>query len=601
MDPALFLTVGVMVAVLAVLVLDRVPAELAFLGALIFLMASGVVSPAEALSGFSNSGVITIGMLFIVSAAIQNTGSLNSVMNGILGYRRSRKLPPLILRLMFPVAAVSAFINNTPIVVILVPIVKRWAEKLRVPASKFLIPLSYAAIFGGMCTLIGTSTNLVVHGLMLDAGLAGYSFFELAKIGVPFAVAGTLYTAFIGSRLLPGHKDTRAMFEENKKEYIVEMKVRPECELAGRTVQEAGLRNLRGLFLIDIEREGKSLGPVSRRETILAEDRLIFVGLTGAIVDLQEIPGLVPAADEMIERDFASMRTHLVEAVISANSPILDKTVKESQFRRKYGAGIIAVHRNGERIRSKIGSIQLKAGDTLLLLAPPEFLDSFRDSQDFLLVSSIKTKAPVAWQKASLTLGIVSAMILGAVFGPSWIRIGGEPLRILQCSSVAAVLLILTRSIRWMEARKAVRTDILLMIACALGISKALTNSGLAELLARSLIDLSSAFGPAGVLMAVYFATMILTEVMTNNAAAAFLFPVALAASHQLGVDPKPMLVAVTVAASSSFATPIGYQTNLIVQGAGGYRFADYLRVGGPLSLLLFLLGGLLIPLLWSF
>jgi Trk K+ transport system NAD-binding subunit len=261
-----------------------------------------------------------------------------------------------------------------------------------------------------MCTLIGTSTNVVVHGLMIREGMRGYSLFELGMVGLPCALAGAAYMALVLPRVLPDRKDVQATVEEHKKEYVVEMKVRPGCELAGKTVQAAGLRNLKSLFLLDIERDGKSLGPISSKEIIQAEDRLIFVGVTAAIIDLQDIPGLVPAAHDMFERDFSRMRADFVEAVVSSNSPVLGKTVKEANFRVKYGAGVVAVHRNGERVNSKIGSIKLRAGDTLLLLAPQEFSESWRDSQDFYLISSIKTKAPDAQSKGWLTLCIMGLM-----------------------------------------------------------------------------------------------------------------------------------------------------------------------------------------------
>ncbi|MDP3921252.1 MAG: SLC13 family permease [Candidatus Omnitrophota bacterium] len=575
--------------------------DLILFGAMAFLMLGGVLTPAEAFAGFSNPGVLVIGLLFIVSAAIQNTGALNYLTSNVFTATGGGGLGSRLFRMIVPVSFLSAFFSNTAIVIIFVPIIKKWAEKISIPSSKLFIPLSYAAILGGMCTLIGTSTNLVVHGLMLENNFEGLSLFELTKIGVPCVVAGTLYLTCVGKNLLPDHKDMTAMVSENMKEYVVEMKVKRGCELIGKTVQEAGLRNLRGLFLIDVEREGRSVGPISSQERIDAEDRLMFVGLTSAVVELQGIPGLVAAAHEMFEKDFASMRTHLLEAVVSARSPILGNTVKECNFRAKYGAGVVAVHRNGERIVSKIGSIQLKAGDTLLLLAPPRFVDTWKDSQDFYVISNIKTIAPEAGNKAYLALGISLLMILGTALAPRFLTIGGQPVSVVHCVFAAVILMVLTRSILPLEAKQSIRWDILITIACGFSLSRALQSSGAADFIASILTQASGFIGPVGVLMLLYLTTVFFTEAVTNAAAVALTFPIAMSAATQLGVDPRPFFIAITIAASSSFATPIGYQTNLIVKAAGGYRFRDYFKVGIPLSIICFLVAAVLIPVFWRF
>ncbi len=595
------ITVAVVVGLIAALALELASADLIMFSALAVLILTGVVHPSEAFSGFSNAGVITVAVLFIVSAAIQNTGALNGFVSFFLSPSRKGGISFLLLKMMVPIAFLSAFINNTPIVVIFAPIVKKWTEKIGMSASKFLIPLSYATVLGGLCTLIGTSTNLVVHGLMIENGLKGLSLFELTKVGVPCVVVGVFYLAFLGEKLLPEKKDITAQVTERSKEYVVEMKVKKGCELVGKTVQQAGLRNLRGLFLMDIERAGKSIGPVSSREVFEAEDRLMFVGVPSAVVDLQEIPGLIPAAHEMFEKDFSKMRTHLVEAVVSSGSPVLGKTVKECEFRSKYGAGVVAVHRNGERINAKVGGIRLKAGDTLLLFTDDKFLDHWKDSQDFYLVSRIKDRPPDVQDKARFALIVVAFMILGAAIGENLPLVAGRPLDILYFAVAAAFLLVITKCIPGREARKSVRWDVLITIACAFGISKAIQNSGAGDFIAGWIGNVSQRFGPGGALAAIYIMTMIFTEILSNNAAAALAFPIALSTASHLGVDARPFVIAVTVAASAGFMTPIGYQTHLIVQGAGGYKFSDYFKVGLPLNILVAVISLLIIPRFWHF
>jgi len=591
-----YLTIGVVALMTVALALELTGADAILFGALAILMLFGIVTPSEALSGFSNKGMMTVAVLFIISRAIQNTGALEGVSKRFLTMKKDGHLSMMMLRMMMPITFMSAFLNNTPIVVMFVPVVKKWAEKLHFSGSKFLIPLSYASIFGGICTLIGTSTNLVVHGLMLDNGLGGISMFELAKIGVPCAVIGWLYLAFWGSKVLPDRKDIMEVINENRKEYVVAMAVQEGCDLIGKTIQEAGLRNLRGLYLVEIERDGKSLGPVSHDQEIQIHDHLMFAGITSAIVDLCDIHGLVP-----VEEDLHGIRQHLVEAVISSNSPVIGMTVKESAFRTKYGAGIIAVHRNGERILSKIGSIVLKAGDTLLLLAPRRFVDNWKNSADFFLVSTVKTVKPKAYHKSYLALSILVLMILAATFGKQLPTIGGQHINMLHAGFAAALLMVLTRCIRIGEARESIQWHVLITIACAFGISKALQNSGAAAAIAGGVINVVKGLGPIGVLGAIYLLTTIFTEIITNNAAAALVFPIALAAAQKMGIDPKPFFIAIAIAASASFLTPIGYQTNLIVQGPGGYKFKDYFKVGLPLNILFFIAAVIIIPMFWGF
>ena len=596
-----YFTLIVVAAMIIGLTLELAATDSLLFAALGVLMLVGIVSPDEALAGFSNQGMITIGLLFFIIHAIESTGVLDSIVQNFSGKQSSRVTSVLMLKMMVPITLLSAFVNNTPVVVIFTPIVKKWAERLNLSASKFLLPLSYATIFGGMCTLIGTSTNLVVHGLMLEHSMEGLSMFELAQIGIPCTLVGWAYLAVIGDKLLPNHKDILEVVEENRKEYVVEIKVQKNCNLIGKTIAQAGLRELKGLYLVDIERQGQSLGPVASDERINPDDHLIFAGITSAVIELYDIPGLVPVEDGVLKEDFGHIHKDLFEAVVSSNSPVLGKTVKQCNFRSKYGAAVIAVHRNGERIKSKIGSILLKPGDTLLLLATKDFTSNWKNSQDFYLISNLKSFIQKDRSKTYLALGIVTLMVLAATFGRQLPLINGEPITMLHAALGAVILLSATGCLKISEARKSIRWNVLISIACALGISNALQKSGVADSAALLVTSIVHGMGSLGALAVIYLLTAAVTEIITNAAAAALVFPIAISTAAQLNVNPKPFIIAVTIAASASFVTPIGYQTNLIVQGAGGYKFGDFVKIGLPLSVLFFITSMLIIPCVWRF
>jgi di/tricarboxylate transporter len=590
----MWLTAGVLLGILVLLAIDATGPDAIFGAALIVLLFGGVISPQEALAGFSNQGMVTVGLLFIVSQAVQNTGVFTGIAEWLFaGTGGARHTPRrgLLLRLMAPVTVLSAVLNNTPIVTIFTPVVKRWAEALGVAPSRLLIPLSYAAILGGTWTLIGTSTNLVVHGLALDRGLAGFAFFELARVGVPVAIVGYAYLALVGRRLLPDRRDTLAELETDPKQYVVELRVAASSPIAGKTIGEASLRNLPGVYLTDIERDGEHIGPVTPVDRIHAGDRLIFAGKTDGLSDVVAIPGLDPVDQETFAADQRRFRSYLVEAVVSSSSPAAGRTIREYNFRSAYGAAVVALHRNGERIDGRLGDVRLQPGDTLVLLTHPDFRRRWRASRDFYLVSNLDRMQPEARRKGPAAVAIVALMVVAAALGPVLPAIGGNRIGMFYAAAAAAVALVLLGTIAVGEARRAIRVDILITIAAAFGVSTAILNSGLADLVAGGIVGAMLPFGAVGALAAVYAATSLFTELITNNAAAALMFPIALATAERVEVAPVPFLVAVAMAASASFATPIGYQTNLIVQGAGGYRFRDFLRVGLPLNALVLVTG----------
>jgi len=581
-------TLAVVAACFGALVMSRAAIDMIMIGGVMLLLVAGVLTPAEALSGMSNEGMVTIGMLYILTSGVQETGAMTGVIARLLGRPRSVGIAQL--SLMAPVAAASAFLNNTPLVAMLIGAVSDWAKKNRIAPSKLMIPLSYAAVIGGTTTLIGTSTTLIVNGMLIkETGHQSLGMFDIAVVGVPLVCAVIAFVLLTGRWLLPDRQSAVAQLE-NSRSYIVEMLVDAISPLVGRTIEEAGLRHLPGLFLMEIERGANSLPAVSPQERLEARDRLIFTGLAESIVDLQKIKGLTPATDQVFKLRAAGERC-LVEAVVSDSCPLVGQTVREGRFRSHYNSAVIAVARNGEQLRQKIGDVKLRAGDTLMLLTHPAFVDQQRNSRDFYLVSSVANSRRPRHEKAGVALAIIAAMVVAVTLG--WTSI-------LTASMMAAAAVIITGCTNSSNARRAVNWQVLLTIAAALAIGKALEKSGAAQHIAAQITALGVG-DPWLALVAVYVITVLFTELITNNAAAALMFPIAIATAQALGVDFMPFVIAVLFAASASFATPIGYQTNLMVMGPGGYRFADYLRAGIPVSILVGILSLTLIPVFWHF
>lgn len=544
--------------------------------ALAVLLLSGVLSPSNALRGFANEGMLTIALLFIVAGAVQQSGMLNHLMMKALGSGKNPRRS--LIQMMLPVSSMSAFLNNTPIVVMFTPVIRKWCKDRNISPSKFLMPLSYAAIFGGTLTLIGTSTNLVVHGFMLEQGMEGFSMFQLAIVGLPASIIGMLYMGTIGYKLLPSRKTAEESFNESSREYLSEVLVEANSAIVGKSIEEAGLRNLQGLYLIAIFRNGERTGPVPSYHKLKAGDRLIFTGVLSTIVELQNIKGLriETGADFKLE-ELQAGSAHLVEAVVSHQSSLVNLTVKESKFRNKYDAGVVAVHRNDERIHNKIGDIALKPGDTLLLVANKDFITRGSLTRDFYVVSALEEPGIVDTKKSTMAMCTLIAMIVLASFGI---------MSMFKAALLAVITLFLTKTITFESSKKHVQFDVLLLIACAIGVGIALDQSGAATFIADHFVQLTKGAGVIGALIGVYLLTTIFTEIITNNAAAVLMFPIAFAMANQLSLDPMAFFVTVAIGASASFSTPIGYQTNLIVYGPGGYRFSDFIKVGIPLNLL---------------
>ena len=584
-----WITLSIVLGTIATLIWSRLAPDLVFVAALTALMVAGVVSPAEALVGLSNPGLATVGVLYVVAAGLVDTGAIHVLGARLMGKPSSAAAAQT--RLMLPVSGLSAFMNNTPVVAMMVPFVVDWSRRASVAVSKLMIPLSYASILGGMCTIIGTSTNLIVNGMFIDASDSdGFSFFEIGLLGLPLAVVGTLFVVIAARWMLPNRESAIARNAEGR-EYATEMLLESDSPAIGKNLEEAGLRNLPGAFLAEIERGGTVLPAVSPHVRLQAGDRLLFVGAVESVVDLMRMRGLVPAPEQLFKLDAPRAERRLFEVVISNANPIVGRTVREGRFRNRYDAVIIAVARNGTRVRGKLGDVRLRVGDTLLIESRPSFLTRQQYSKDFLLVSELRKARVPRHERGWLAMLILGAMVLTAATGL---------LSMLEAALLAAGAMLVSRCTRAGDARARVDWSVLTVIGASLGLGAAMTTSGAATAIATAWLSLTGD-NPWLALAAIYIITNLFTELVTNNAAAVLIFPLAEATAHSLGVSLYPFAAVVMIAASASFATPIGYQTNLMVYGPGGYRFADYLKIGAPLNLLLGMLAIILAPLIWPF
>ncbi|TWT54919.1 Inner membrane protein YbiR [Rubripirellula amarantea] len=586
-----WLTLSVVGVLLLALLKNLAPTDVLFVAATTILAVAGIISPEEAFAGFSNSGVLTVAFLFVVVAGLRETGVLDHVGHHVLGKAKSRG--QAFFRLSVAVMPMSALLNNTPIVAMFVPIVMDWCRRNQVSPSKLLIPLSYLTILGGTCTVIGTSTNLVVNGLMIENGLPGMGMLELGKIGVPYAIVGALYLFFLGGKLLPDRAELLEQLGEARRDYVIEMSVESNCRLVGKTVEDAGLRQLPGLFLIEIERNSEAITPVRPEDRIESGDQLIFAGVVSGIIELEKIAGLVPVAESSVELSVSERRNRrMCEVVVSQNSSLNGMTIRDAEFRSRFGAVVLAVHRFERRLEGKLGDIQLQPGDTLLMQTQPDFVQAHRHDPAFYLVSMVDQWRPVRRDRAWIALTVF--MILIVLMVTNWIPIS-------IATGLAAVMMVALRCLSSDGARQSIEWQLLITIAASFGVGVALQNSGAASGIANVIVENTQTLGPLAALVMLYCSASILTEVITNNAAAVLLFPFCLELAKLYCVDARPFLIALTLAASASFMTPIGYQTNMMVYGPGGYRFADFLRIGAPLNVVLGIVAVILVPWFWPF
>ena len=564
-----WVTLGIILVSLISLVKELARPDVILMGALGSLLLFGILSPSAALSGFSNPAVITVGSLFIVAAGIQNTGAL--AFTEVVLFNRSTHLPGVLAPLMGTTAVLSAFLNNTPIVAMLIPRVKAWSERAGVPASRLMIPLSYAAILGGMTTLIGTSTNLVVSGLMEANGYPALGLFDLTLVGAPAALCAVVYFVLFGYRFLPDRQQEELSFEKELKRYLFELQVALDSSLEGQTIEAAGLRSLGEAYLAHLHRDGQVIS--SSPDTFLQSgDVLTFSGSRRVLNQLLKKPGLTRTTSS-IRHNEPQATLPLFEAVVAPTSNLIGKTLRETQFREQYQGVVLAIHRRNEQIEAPLGRTPIRAGDLLLIEAKDGFDERWNEDKDefYLVAPRGANKKRPHKKKAPMALLILLGVILLAAVGIAPIA---------TTAFIGALAFIATGCLSADEARKALDLPVLIVIAAALGLGGAVESTGLADALARGITESTSLLGPLAILAIVYLVTGLLTEIITNNAAAALMLPIGLSAAQRLDIPPKAFALVVAIAASASFLTPIGYQTNLMVMSPGGYRFSDYLRSG---------------------
>ncbi|MFO1076097.1 MAG: SLC13 family permease [Planctomycetota bacterium] len=599
MNPEVALVLGVLAAALVAVARTRIPADAVFVGALTLLLVVpvpgehglrlGVLSVAEATAGFGNPGVLTIAALFVVVTGLRETGAIDWLTSRLLGRPRSQR--GALLRLVLPVGAISAFLNNTPLVAMLIPAVQDWAKRLGVSPSRFLIPLSYAAILGGTCTLIGTSTNLVVAGLVLaEPGMAPLGMFDIAWVGVPVALVCGAFLVLFAPRLLRDRQSSRRGLADPR-EYTLELRVPAGSSIAGRTIDAAGLRNLPGCFLIEVERGGEILAAVGPEQVLRADDRLLFAGVVESIRDLVQSRGLAVATDQVFKLDSPRWKRRLFEAVVAPSALLAGQTIRSAGFRNRFAGAVIGVARNGERVRGRIGDIRLQGGDLLLVEADRDFEARALSSQAFLLVRSLEGSTPRQHTRAPLSVAVLAGMVLLA-------SLGVYPMFVAALMAAAAMLVL--RCCTLADARQSIDWPLLIVIAASLGIGRAVESSGAARLLGEGIVALCG-HHPWALLAAIYAATTLLTSIVANAAAVSLMFSIATAAAAPLGLEPMPFVIAVLMGGSACFATPIGYQTNLMVYGPGAYTFGDFLRIGIPVTLIAGLCTVALTPLAYPF
>lgn len=568
-----YLSAGLTLGALIVMTTTRLAPHLIMLGALIILSVTGVLTSAEALAGFSNAGVITVAAMFIVASGIYSSGAADMLNGRILGHPRTTRTA--LGRIFAPVVGLSAFLNNTPVVATLIPVIHVWSRKIGIATSKLMIPLSYCSILGGTITLIGTSTNLVVDGqYQALTGQSGFSMFAITPVGLIVVAAGLLAIWLFFPAALPDRSEAKGLHE--LREFILEVSVDPKGPLVGMTVQQAGLRSLSRIYLVEIERDGNIVTAVPSEEKLRAGDRLVFTGDTEAITDLLRIKGIISSPET---GQYATLvQEHhercLVEAIVSPQCAALGQSIRDARFRDQYGAVVLAVARNGERVQGNLGNIRLSAGDILLLEARPAFVTRQRYNRDFLLISDLGTQSP-RHERAWLAWGILVTLVALASF---------NVLSMLNAALLGAALMLITGCCTLSQAGKDLNYNVLATIAASFALGTALQKTGVSAMFAETIIDLSGG-SPLLMLILTYVVVSLLTEIVTNNAAAILTLPIVLDITSKADLHAEPFVIAIMFAASASFDTPLGYQTNLMVYGPGNYRFRDFLKVGIPMNI----------------
>ena len=592
-----WMTLGVLAVVIATLVTNRISIDVVMTGGLTLLILVGVVDIEQAAAGFGSPAVLILAGLFVVAAGLDRTGAIRMAAGKLLGKPTSVRSAQF--RLMIPVALFSGIMNNTPIVAIGVPIVRDWARRLHMSPSSLFIPLSFAAILGAKLTVIGSASNLIVMEEFLSwaeetgAGAAAYSpawvFFGIAGVGLPVCIVGILFIGFAAGKLLPERRPAED-FSQDGRQYRTQMVVAAETPIIGKTIEEADLRNLPGLYLSEIERDGHVMTAVGPDVVLRSGDVLAFVGALDSVMDLRSIRGLEVVDDQTQKLSSTQTQRRMVEAVVSASSPLIDRTIRRAMFRTRYNAVVIAVHRQGQQVAGKIGDITLRPGDTLLLETHQNFVQFWHDNDEFYLVSELEGERPIRHNRAAASLVILAVMVVLLATG-----VVDRVAAVWAC----ALAMIVTRCLSGTEARRAVNWQILIVVATSLGIAAAVQSTGLATR-AVELITPGEGASLMGMLFVLFLLAAAAGQLVTPYGAAVLLFPFTMQLAASAGADPVPFVFTLMVAVGCPFINPVGYQTNLMVFGPGGYRFSDFARVGLPLTLILAVVTAVLAPMVYG-
>jgi di/tricarboxylate transporter len=573
---------------------EKTPPDLIALSLLVIIAVTGLVPVKEVFGVFANPAPITVAAMFVLSAALVRCGALDYLSSGI---EKAAVLPyQLVLFLLVAlVAFVSAWINNTPVVVVFVPVVLNLARRMGLPASKFLIPVSYAAVLGGVTTLIGTSTNLVTNGMLLERGERGLDMFELAWVGVPITIVGAVYLALFGNKLLPARETlTSILSEDERREYLTEAYVPAGSHLVGKSLQAAGLTSPRGFRVIEVVRDGIGITVDPDATPLRDGDRLVIACRPSGIARARATPGFDFTAEAGLEQ-IAAHESVVFEGAVAPNSEIIGQSVNELNFRQRFRVVVLAIHRSGQNVREKLETLPLEMGDILLMMGTDQARDGLRRGNDIILFDQPPLPSWSLHKRIPLVLATIAAVVLGEVFDFMPIQLGAV---------AGAVFLCLTGCIKPKEAYESIEWELLFVIFGMLALGLAMENSGAAAWLAHNVVQgvdawVAAPHKPLVMLAAIYLVTMVLTEILSNNAVAALMIPIALGIAKAAQLSTQPFVIAVTVAASVAFATPFGYQTNTYIYGIGGYRYGDFVKVGVPLNLLCFIVAMIVIPLVW--
>ena len=582
---------------------ERFPVDVVAIIAMSVLVVSGVISPQQGVSGFSNSATITVAFMFILSTALFKSGAVVSIGNRIAQLFKYNFWVG-ILATMISVGVISAFINNTPVVAIFIPILVGAAAQSKLSLAKMLMPLSFASMFGGVCTLIGTSTNILVSGVAAENNLEPFSMFEMTKMGLVFFGVGLLYMMLIGIRLIPDRgEDDGLMKKFGMGDYLTEIVLLANAPSAGKIIRESPLVKKLDIDILEVKKQGQTYIMPSGDLLLEQGDILKVRCNVEKIKTLKDREGIAlksdakfKSLDDIADSKKANERIVFVEAVIAPNSPFEGKTVKELNFRQKYGATVLAIRHRGELMRDKVANTVLRAGDTLLIEVEKDHLPNLqqlelRGRNTFLIVTEVDLPAYRTDKMLTVVMTMIGVILLASL----------NLMPIMMAAIIGSMFLVVTRCITMEEAYQAIDWKVIFLLAGAISLGVALDVSGAAALISSFLIGIVGSLGPYAIVSILYLTTSLLTESMSNNASAVLLAPIAIATSIALEIDARPLLMAIAFAASSSFMTPVGYQTNTMIYGVGGYRFSDFLRVGAPLNIIFWILATFLIPYFFPF